>query len=361
MRWVLTGVAVAAILAGLTIGANIAWWYYRSDTVGHALVKRESRAIEAHRRAANKDLPATSCPSFSDGASSVQGLVEAPVIGMNAPVLAGTGDPQLDVAVGHLMGSSWPGQPGTTLLAAHDVSYFSHIDGLRAGDTVDFATPCSTYVYRVTNSEVVPTGSPVYSSPSQALLVLETCYPLNALYQTAQRYLVIAQFQGTEPVGQSGKIPTLEPPPRVPAPPDLVSQGLTLATNDTPLGTLTLQGLPSPTWQQSPGPIDDESAVLAEYFAGLRSAEEGRADWWSTIASVDEGSARLLDGASISEYHNALSPALSVGDQTLSGAQLTAIIDVQGGAAPGRYALVVGMVVFDGTLVIDQWTMTPTA
>jgi sortase A len=95
----------------------------------------------------------------------------------------------------------WPDAPGTTLLAAHDVSYFSQIDKLQVGQTVKFLTPCVTYLYRVTGHSIVVAGSPVYTSPSQSLLVLETCYPLNALFIMSQRYLVTASLERNESRG----------------------------------------------------------------------------------------------------------------------------------------------------------------
>ena len=185
---------------GLAIGANIGWFYYHSHTVGHALVNQEERAI---RSASSGPAPTPEhCPAFDGSSSAPQGLLEAPAIALQAPVLAGVDDNELNVAVGHVPASAWPGQPGTTILAAHDVTYFSAIDHLAIGQRVAFATPCRTYVFVVTGHQIVTSGSPVYSSPSQSLLVLETCYPLNALYITSQRYLVTAQFQGTEQRGK---------------------------------------------------------------------------------------------------------------------------------------------------------------
>ncbi len=200
-------------------------------------------------------------------------------IGMNAPIVAGTDDPQLNVAVGHLTTSVWPGTGGTVVLAAHDVTYFSRINLLRPGQLIDFTTPCHTYIYRVTSYQVVATGSPIYSYSNRYELVLETCYPLNALFVSSQRYLVYAEQVAILPTG--GRVPAslpALPAPSVPAPPELASQGLTLTNNEAPLGVLHLVGRPSTMWQQSVAPLNDEAAILADYFAALRSAGTARAD-----------------------------------------------------------------------------------
>lgn len=354
-RRLLTAAAVVAILAGVAIGAHIGWFYLRSDTVGHALVQRERRDIAN----AGNHPSVASCSGFSDTATGPQGLVEARTIGLSAPVVAGTGDDQLDVAVGHLTGSSWPGGGGTTVLAAHDVSWFSQIDQLHGGSTVEFVTPCTTYRYRVTGHRIVQTGSPVYSSPDRSVLVLETCYPLNALWLTSQRYLVTAQLVSSVELGQKTTVRAIPPAPTVPAPAALEAQGLGLSTNDAPLGTLQLVGPADRSWQQSPGPLDDQTAALADYFAGIRSAEQGQLAWWTQLATAAPADAVPLSGATISENLQSVQPTLWIrGDQML-GAQIAATVKVSGGSEPGDYHLDVTETVHDGTLIITQWQMTP--
>jgi sortase A len=277
--------------------------------------------------------------------------------------LAGVDDSELDVAVGHVPASAWPGQPGTTILAAHDVSYFSGIDHLAIGQRVAFATPCRTYVFVVTGHQIVASGSPVYSSPSQSLLVLETCFPLNALYITSQRYLVTAQFQGTEQRGKPvGAVANLAKVPTVPAPPDLNAQGLTLATNNVQLGTLDVVGSPLASWQQGPDPLSDEGAVLSDYLGAVHAAEQGRSDWWGALApTVPLSDASVLNGATISAYMEPLDPTLTVTGSALTGAQVTTTVRVAGGAEPGVYKLVATMSDPFGSLRITGWTLVPSS
>jgi sortase A len=352
-----TAAGVLAIVAGLAIGANIAWFYWHSDTVGRALERSEkARIAQASRQHA---AGVADCPAFSDTSTGAQGLLEAPAIALEAPVVAGTGDPQLDVAVGHLPGSAWPGQGGTAVLAAHDVSYFSEIDHLATGDLVTFVTPCTTYQYRVIQQQVVQSGSLIYSGQNRSLLVLETCYPLNALWLTSQRFLVTAQLEESVPSGAPLTVYPPPSPPMVPASPALVAQGLTLATNDAPLGTLGISGGPAAAWQQSPAPFDDEAAALEDYFAAIRSAEQRRADWWQQLATVDPREAAALEGATITENLQTVDPVLSVQGDQLVSAEIDATILVSGGSDPGPYRLTVTETVFEGTFVITGWSMEP--
>jgi sortase A len=354
LRRLATVLSVAAIAAGLAIGAHVAWFYLRLHHQGGALVTQEKKLI--HQAAQH---PTRSCPGPTNSASTPQGLLDAPSIGMEAPVLSGTGDAQLDVAVGHLSSSVWPGQPGASLMAAHDVSYFSRINDLARGSTVLFSTPCRTYVYKVFGSQVVHTGSPVYSDPSKSQIVLETCYPLNALFIAPQRYLVWADLSAVVSSGRPLAPPTPPPPPpQVPAPAELAQQGLGLSNNDVQLGGLELQGQPDPLWQQSPAPIADERAVIESYDAAVRSAEQQQPDWWQALASgVAFSASDPLHGGTISEYTEALNPTLQVQGDQFVGALVHAGVKIEGGPSPGPYTIDVNWNVSNGMLVISNWRL----
>ena len=275
-------------------------------------------------------------------------------------MLGGDGDTQLSVAVGHVPGSAWPSQPGTVLLAAHDVTYFSHIDDLTVGQSLSFVTPCATYDYRVTGHQVVKSGTNIYSNPLQNLLVLETCYPLNALYITPDRYLVTGELIDVRRLGQSASLPTVNTP-TVTTPPALSAQGLTLATNPLLLGSLSIQGSPSATWSQSPAPIDEEAAVLTAYFAALRASEQKQPTWWAgvTASSVPFSASLPLHGATVVGMPHQENPVLTVHNNVLTGASLSVIARITGGEAPGAYQIQIQMEVEHGILLITQWKMLP--
>lgn len=349
-QYLTAAIGVVLILAGLGIGLHVTNFYATSSSGGRALIQR------FHNRAAAAQKKPQVCQPLADSVAGPQALVEAPAIGLTAPVEAGVSDAVLNVAVGHVPGSSWPNEPGTTLLAAHDVSYFSGIDQLQPGQMIDLTTPCDTYVYRVTAHQIVAAGSPLSSSPSQTLLILETCYPLNALFLTSQRYLVIASL--AKVLVQVRSVPTAvaQPTaPSVPAPAPLADQGLTLDDNPVQLGVLDLAGNPSSSWRQGPEPLADEAAALADYFGALRSAQQNQAQWWSQLApNVPFSAAQPLVGSEFS-YRGSLNPTLSVQGSALTGATIDVDID-----AGGRdYALQVVEAVVGGELEITQWELQP--
>jgi sortase A len=353
--------SLAAVVAGLAIAGHIGWFYWRSHTVGDALIARARSDIRDGASGVPCDpgaAPATAASSH--GGLSPAGLLAAPAIGLQAPVVEGVGNAQLDVAVGHVPGSVWPGQLGTAVLSAHDVSWFSRIDHLHPGDTVTFTDRCQTLRYRVVGDQVVKSGSPLYSTLAPRL-TLVTCYPLDALFLTPQRYVVEADLVSVSNHGAGAPRPPVLPPPLVvPAPPALAAQGLTLATNDAPLGTLGLTGSPSVTWQQSPVPLQVESSVLALYFAAVRSAEQRQAAWWQAVApGVPLAKAAPLAGAAVARNDRSVTPVLDVEGTTVTGATVTARPEVAGGSRPGVYALTMTAAVRGSDLVVTGWSMVP--
>ena len=365
------------LAAGLAIGAHIFVFYHHSDQVGTALILQEERAAAAARSAGHctdtlPEGPSTgaSVPVPDPGVGTGEpttGAAGTPVadavltassIGLVAPIVQGTGDAQLDVAVGHVPASSWPGTTGTSVLAAHDVTWFSRIDQLGSGDRISITTDCTTYDYTVASHRVVQAGSEIDQTTTPQL-VLTTCYPTDALFLTSQRYVLYASL--TQVIGRGAPVtPSPAPPaPVVPAPPALVAQGLDLAHNPAPLGSLTVSGTPSASWQQSVAPLDDETAVLELYFAALRSASQDQPAWWAAVApGIPFSTASSLIGATVTFNASTFDPALDVTGDALIGATLVTMPTLAGNQRPGDYRIAFQAGVVNGQLVVTGWTVT---
>jgi sortase A len=393
-------VAILAIAGGMAIGADIYRFFQHSGRVGSALIHTEEHAAAAARASgkcvasfpastpsAGVDVSAASpgaalAPSAPAGAAdganpTVYALLEASSIGLVAPVVDGVGDAQLSVAVGHVPASSWPGTDGTSVLAAHDVTWFSQIDQLTPGDQISVVTPCETFVYTVADHQVVSADTPILQSASSRL-VLITCYPVDALFLTSQRYLVDADLSRVVDAGTQTRtasrakagapsasasvaaaaVPASVAAPEVPAPPALVSQGLDLAHNSAPMGSLSVIGSPSISWEQSSGPLNDTAAVVSLYFAAIRSAEQGEGDWWVAIApDVAYASASPLMGATIVYNNSTLSPVLDVSGSALTGVSLETEPVLSGNDFSGLYRIQMTADVVNDQLIVSGWSM----
>jgi len=382
-RRVTAVVGCLCIVAGLVLAGNVYLFYRHSDTVGSALIHQEQRSaggVRASGRCVDAlpgaggatgttnplpvPDPAASPTGQSgtapSGTSQVYALLKATSIGLVAPIVQGIDDPELDVAVGHVPASSWPGTTGTSVLAAHDVTWFSRIDELTPGDELSVVTACTTYLYTVDSHQVVQAGSVIDESATPRL-VLTTCYPTDALFLTSQRYVLYASL--TRVLRSGGPTTpgtaTPAPAPVVPAPAALVAQGLDLEHNPAPLGSLTVTGSPTASWQQSSSPLDDESAVLQLYFAALRSASQDQPTWWADVApGVPFAQASALIGSEVTYNAMTFSPSLTVTGDTFVGATLTTKPVLAGNADPGQYLVDFQAGVVNDQLVVTGWTMT---
>ena len=288
-RWgpsalMLTGIILFA--AGAAAIAYPLWWIHRSDAIGNGLL-REHLLASPHRSGTAGCTP--SLPSGYSRRIHLDGILEIPSLGVRAPVSQGLSDSVLNVAAGHDPLSPWPGAVGESVIEAHDVSYFARISALKRGDRIVWVDACTERAFRVIATEISAPGAEVSPPPDGRGLALITCYPTNALFWTPDRFVV-----RTEMVS-SGRLTT--PPPRltlplvphlrVPAPPALVAEGLTLQSNDIRLGHLFTTGHPSAAFLQGPAGLDAEKAALESYFGAQKAIASRNSAWWHDLVVPD--------------------------------------------------------------------------
>ncbi|HEV2361832.1 MAG TPA: sortase, partial [Acidimicrobiales bacterium] len=181
-------------------------------------------------------------PTATADTVQLAGILEVPAIDVRAPVVQGLGDAQMNVAVGHDPPTPWPGYPGESIVEAHDVSYFSAIDTLKIGQEVTWEDACRTRTFKVVGTVVTKPGAPIPTAPGGTGLALITCYPTDALFWTSYRFMVETALVSTSERGSQPVAPVEPVEPAtdlvVPAPADLVAEGLTLQDNSIYLGTL---------------------------------------------------------------------------------------------------------------------------
>jgi len=306
---------------------------------------------------------ATTCnsqPATPDLDGVLSGVLTIPKLGVKAPVESGTSDEVLNDAVGHFDGTSWPGQHGTSVLLAHDVSYFGHLGSLQPGDRVSYQSGCTTYTFTVTGHQVVKNGAPVPPLPGTAV-VLDTCWPTDALWYTPDRYLVEA-VQSEVSVGNPPPAATVQP--QFPtnftgtASPALQATGLTLESNEEPMGTMSFQGSPSAEWSQSPAPLALEAAALADYFGGYHAATSRNSAWWSSVAPGVAMPAALAGSRPGLSSASPLDVTITAAGSQPSAVLLHTVLPLYNGSSPGRYAVDVTEAVHGTTVSITNWEVT---
>jgi sortase A len=107
--------------------------------------------------------------------------IQIPAIGVDAPIVQGDGWEQLKKGVGQHIGSANPGENGNVILSAHNDIFgeiFRDLDRLEPGDEITIYTNQRTYIYIVSQTQVVePTQVEVMESSDQPKLTLISCYP----------------------------------------------------------------------------------------------------------------------------------------------------------------------------------------
>jgi sortase A len=362
MRWHYRILLATGLVLVAGVGAWQAYasfWVARSNRVGHSLVRtflaENNLAAPISRSTTTAKGTLISC-KLATPKHLVRGLLKIPKLGMVAPVEQNENDAQLNVAVGHNPYSVWPGTTGTSVLVAHDVSYFENLPHLSIGDEVIYVAPCRTYYFRVESHAVVPAGAPVYNTPRPSV-TLVTCWPTNALWYTPDRYVLSATYIGSRPTRSNNTAYlAVAPPPATTIPPALASQGVTLTTYSLPMGSFSLNGRPNAAWAQTTSPLLDQDSAVESFIAAVRALNENRLDWWHRLAP-DVTAPQPLIGAANPGYDSGLDVTVTAYGTTATKVALYDTITVSGGSAPAAYTVSVIQLIRHGTLVISSWVM----
>jgi sortase A len=271
------------MVGGLAIAVQIPFFYLRSHVQGEHLLNQAKNmlATPLSPDGGGQSGPATAqnvglANTWTLGTvqpDTLVGGIRIPAIHVEAPMLQGTDDAELDVGAGHLTTSVWPGENGTSVIAAHNATWFRHVDKLKPGDLVQVWTKAGFVTFAVTKSEVVQTGTPV-SDTATPSLVLEACYPLDALYLTPYRYLVSAKWVKTDKTGGPSN-PSLNAQGVLyhgEVPQDLLREGVTLSANSLPMGSLQFTGTPTADYTQSQSPLSASSTLVQLYLAWVHAS-----------------------------------------------------------------------------------------
>lgn len=122
------------------------------------------------------------------------GRIEIPRLGVSAIIKAGTDARTLQLAVGHIPGTAFPGDLGNVGLAAHRDTFFRRLREIQSDDEIRLTTPDATYTYRVARTDIVePRDVWVLDPTDHPALTLVTCYPFNYVGSAPQRFIVRAQ------------------------------------------------------------------------------------------------------------------------------------------------------------------------
>jgi sortase A len=121
------------------------------------------------------------------------GRIEIARIGIAAMILEGADEPTLRRAVGHIPGTSLPGQQGNVAIAGHRDTFFRALRNVRNDDEITVTTLDGSYRYLVDSTQVVaPEDTQVLDHSGDTILTLVTCYPFYFVGPAPKRFIVRA-------------------------------------------------------------------------------------------------------------------------------------------------------------------------
>ena len=130
---------------------------------------------------------------MADREGAPLGRIEISAIGLEVMILEGTEDETLRRAVGHIPGTSLPGQEGNVAIAGHRDTFFRPLRNIQKDDEITLTTLNGSYRYRVDSFRVVePEDIAVLDDSDDAVLTLVTCYPFYFVGSAPQRFIVRA-------------------------------------------------------------------------------------------------------------------------------------------------------------------------
>ena len=124
--------------------------------------------------------------------------LQIPKIGVDQPVVEGTGADQLAGATGHYTGTALPGAHGNVGIAGHRTTHgapFNRLDELVPGDALVLTVDGVELHYAVSGSQVVlPTDVSVLENRGDDRVTLTTCHPKHS----ARTRLIITALRITD-------------------------------------------------------------------------------------------------------------------------------------------------------------------
>jgi len=121
------------------------------------------------------------------------GRREIPRLVVSARIRTGSDARTLQLAVGHIPGTAFPGENGNVGLAGHRDTFFRRLRDIRNNDEIRVTTSDGTYDYRVERTSVVqPEDVWVLKPTGYPALTLVTCYPFTYIGNAPQRFIVRA-------------------------------------------------------------------------------------------------------------------------------------------------------------------------
>jgi sortase A len=145
--------------------------------------------------------------SLRSSSSPPLAVLQIASLDLEVPILEGTDDLTLDRGVGHIEGTTMPGEKGNVGIAGHRDGFFRVLKDVHPRDIIELDTHKSRERYQVDEILIVaPEAVSVLGPRSKPSLTLVTCYPFYFVGSAPQRFIVHASLVDSDDQhsGQAG-------------------------------------------------------------------------------------------------------------------------------------------------------------
>lgn len=105
----------------------------------------------------------------------------------------------LKYGVGRYLGSYYPGEGGTIVIAGHNSrQHFMYLPKLKINDDIKIKTNYGTFTYKIKSTKIIHQSNEaaLEVDRNQERLILYTCYPTYTLGLKSERYVIYADLVG---------------------------------------------------------------------------------------------------------------------------------------------------------------------
>ncbi|WP_010197357.1 class D sortase [Bacillus sp. m3-13] len=190
--WILMGTG-----AVLFVGSGLLYWQ------GVSAVEEKSKIGSKVEEGGGQEWAVPLAVNIAAGDEI--GEVYIPVLEVGISVFHGVTEGVLGKGVGHVPGTSLPGDGGNIVLSGHRDTVFRRLEEIKVGDKVVFEFGGGLYTYKIGKIRVVDKEdtSVVVPRPSE-VLTITTCYPFRFIGSAPERYVLEAEFIGKELLMEDG-------------------------------------------------------------------------------------------------------------------------------------------------------------
>lgn len=161
---------------------------FQAESTRRFASEREATLRPAHA----SSQPAATMP-LPPARGSAVAILAIPRLDLSTVVVEGADEHELQLAPGHIPGTSMPGKGGNVAVAGHRDTFFRPLRLIRMNDTITVKTHEREFLYRVVSTEIVsPEDVQVLNSAGHETLTLVTCYPFYFVGSAPSRFIVHA-------------------------------------------------------------------------------------------------------------------------------------------------------------------------